>query len=208
MWYQRLVSWIRSLFTPSIPVNGQPSPRHDATPTLPMTAPLRDPFRPLDQIAPPPLLPTVDFPLRREPPTTVPLARLTHPSQPLTGMPASGDGMSSLHMLWDAIEPSQPSQPSQSQRPSLPSQPLSASFVPDDTIWLESAAESDDLPPDGEDNESELVEPGSELYRRLMVLRRLVRQRIYNEGFPADATPEQYQRYGGENDFDSPFDAE
>lgn len=203
MWYRRFVSWIRSLFTTSIPVNGQSSLQRDTTPTLPMTAPLREPFSPLDQVAPPP--PAVDFPLQREPPTTVPLARLARPSQPLTGMPASGDGISSLHMLWGAIEPTQPSQP---LRLSQPSQPLSGSLEPDETVWPEPAPEGADMLPDDGGDESDLIEPGSELYRRLMVLRRLVRQRIYNEGFPPDATPEQYQRYSGQDGSDSPFDAQ
>ena len=74
-------------------------------------------------------------------------------------------------------------------------------------MWPEPAAERADAERDGEDDTAPFIEPGSDLYRRLMILRRLVRQRIYNEGFPADATPEQYQRYAGQDDFENPFDA-
>ncbi len=90
MWYQRIISWFRSLFTTSSEGNGQSTSSDAGTPTLPLTAPLREPLGALDQDAPPPQ-PRVELPPRREPPTTVPLARLAQPSQPLTGMPASND---------------------------------------------------------------------------------------------------------------------
>jgi hypothetical protein len=39
-----------------------------------------------------------------------------------------------------------------------------------------------------------------------MILRRLVRQRVYNEGFPPNATPEQYKIYGGDDAFSNPYE--
>lgn len=197
MWYRRLVSWIRSLFTTSTQVNAQPMPRSVIPPTL-RTAPLREPFSALDQSAPQ-FPPAVEFPPRREPPITVPLARLARPSQPLTGIPASGDSIGPLHISWVSREPSQPSQPTQ---------PLTGLPLPGDAMWPELASENADTEWGGEDDEPLAIEPGSDLGRRLMILRRLVRQRVYNEGFPPDATPEQYQRFPGQDDLGAPFNAE
>ncbi len=199
MWYQRIVSWIRSLFTTSSVVNDQSASSYAGPPTLPLTAPLRGPVGALDQGAPPPP-PRVEFPPHREPPTTVPLARLAQPSQPLTGMPASSDGLGPLHALWSSREPSHPSHPLQ---------PQTGAPISGDAAWPELAPEPvNDLDQEGGDEETPPIEPGSDLYRRLMILRRLVRQRIYNEGFPADATPEQYQRYSGQDELDNPFNAQ
>ena len=203
MWYRRFVSWIRSLFTTSSQVNARPMPRSAIPPTLPRTAPLLKPFSALDQSAPQ-LPPAGEFPPRHEPPTTVPLARLARPSQPLSGIPASGDGIGigPLHITWVSHEPSQPPQPSQ------PTQPLTGLPLPGDVMWPEAASESADTEWGGEDDEPLAIDPGSDLGRRLIILRRLVRQRIYNEGFPPDAIPEQYQRFPGQDDLGFPFNAE
>ena len=104
--------------------------------------------------------------------------------------------------MGQSAEPSQPSQPSQ------PTQPLPGLPLPGDTVWPDPVAESADLERDSDDDELLAIEPGSDLGRRLTILRRLVRQGIYNEGFPPEATPEQYQRYPGQDDFDTPFNAQ
>lgn len=213
MWYRRLVSWIRSLFGLSQP--SQPPapviPPRPRTQTLPMTSPLRPPQSPLDEVTPP--RPQIEFPMRREPPTTVPLARLTTNSQPISGLPATGEGLSALSAFWaerDAGVPTQPPAPPPpaSQPASSPlSQPLDTDFeqfepeLPEPELPgpiypafdVDETAEEDDLT------------PGSMLYRRLMILRRLVRQGVYNEGFQPDALPEQYQRYGDADGGDTPF---
>lgn len=215
MWYQRFVSWLRSLFTTSSEVNAQPAPLDSEAPTLPMTAPLREPFGAWDEnMALPP--PMVEFPVYREPPSTVPLARLAHPSQPLTSASMGVDDMGMGRLGWASHEPSQPSQPIQS---SQPTQPLSEAPQPRpiEPAWLDAEPEDaseimDDMDNimdsmDGVDDEAPDIEPGSDLFQRLMLLRRLVRQRVYNEGFAPDATPEQYLRYSSQDDRDAPFDA-
>ncbi|HEX9038125.1 MAG TPA: hypothetical protein VF808_14165 [Ktedonobacterales bacterium] len=206
MWYRRFISWLRSLFVvPESPAS-YPAPA-TRTPTLPMTAPLREPVSNWDS-APPP---KIEFPARREPPTTVPLARLAKPSQPLTGLPASGDGLSAFQLLWADRDPAPPSQPPQApiQPPPLLPEPRPE---PTDTGVPQAGVEPlgidfesvDDF--GGEDpGEDDDVVPGSMLYRRLMILRRLVRQGVYNEGFGPDDTPEQYQRHKDADDFGNPF---
>jgi hypothetical protein len=204
MWYQRLLAWVRSIFAPSkaaatYPSNNSPySPTVARTPTLPLTAPLRDP-RLLDSMPPP-----IEFPPRREPPTTAPLARIAHPSQPLQGIPPAADGLGARQALWSARDNPQPSQPIQPPpiHPAPPSQPLSIDFArmervePDPDEFGENA---------GDDLSDDEITPGSMLYRRLMILRRLVRQGVYNEGFTPDATPDQYRRYADPDGFDTPF---
>ena len=196
MWYRHLVLWLRSLVglspapAPSVP----PQPR---TPTLPLTAPLRPPQIPFDG-AP---LPPPEIPSRRDPPTTVPLARRAGSSQPLSGTPQTGDNLGSLHMLLpgrDGAVPSQPAQPPTPSRSSPISQPLGAGFEQAESEWLEPIFEA------GDADEVDIV-PGSPLYRRLMMLRRLVRQGVYNEGFQSGALPEQYQHYADADGSDNPF---
>ncbi|HEU0026771.1 MAG TPA: hypothetical protein VFQ25_06605 [Ktedonobacterales bacterium] len=200
MWYRRFVSWLRSLFTPSTEVNPQPAPLDSDTPTLPMTAPLREPLGAWDEgmTLPPQMIEAPEFPTHREPPTTVPLARLAGPSEPLTGASGSSDGVGPAQRGWISREPSQPSQPTQ---------PLPEAPQPRDPARLDVDAEFADTSAgiDGGYDEAPVIEPGSDLYRRLMILRRLVRQRVYNEGFAPSATPEQYLRYPGQDDLDNPF---
>ena len=202
MWYQRLLSWLRSIFAPArTPASYTQTPPSSArTPTLPLTTPLHDPQL-LDNLAPPT---AIEFPPRREPPTTVPLARIVHPSQPLAGSPPAGDSLGALQMRWTARDntpPSQPIQPPPPIQPASPSQPLNTDLTSFNRVEPE--------PVDfGEEDVNDLEEdiaPGSILYRRLMILRRLVRQGVYNEGFSPDATPEQYQRYADPDSFDTPF---
>lgn len=203
MWYQRLLTWFRSVFT--ISKTPDPYPAHPTyaptvarTPTLPLTISLRDP-RPPDNMPPP-----VEYPPRREPPTTAPLARIVHPSQPLQGMPPAGDGLGARPVLWSARDnppPSQPIPPPPIQ-PAPPSQPLSTDFARMERPELEPADLGEDAMDDPTEDD---IIPGSMLYRRLMILRRLVRQGVYNEGFAPDATPDQYRGYADPDGFDSPF---
>lgn len=194
MWYQRLISWLRSLFVTTTQAEAEPALFYSDAPTLPLTAPLR-PAAPTDDPIPPPPPAIIDFPSLREPPTTVPLARLTRPSEPLTGNPASGDS-AGRHLSWIGRE----SAPS--------SQPLIDPLQITDPLWTDSAAEAGDLEPELIDEQDLNLQPGSELYRRLMILRRLVRQGIYNEGFARGDLPEQYRRNPGTDDLGAPFDPE
>ena len=211
MWYRRFVSWLRSRFIASPEVSAQPAPLDTDAPTLPMTAPLREPLEAWDESVslPPQMVELPELPAHREPPTTVPLARLARPSEPLTGAAGSADGGGAAQRGWISREPPQPSQPSQPAQPSQssqssqPAQPLPETPQPIEPTRLD--AESADS--DGGHAEAPVIEPGSDLYRRLMILRRLVRQRVYNEGFAPGATPEQYLRYPGQDDLDTPFSA-
>jgi hypothetical protein len=200
MWYRRFVSWLRSLFIASPEVSAQPAPLDTDTPTLPMTAPLYEPLSAWDESVtlPPPMVELPEFPPHREPPTTVPLARLARPSEPLTGATGSGDGVGPAQRGWISREPPQLSQPTQP----LPDAPQPREPARMDAEQAETSASAE-----GGYDGAAVIEPGSDLYRRLMILRRLVRQRVYNEGFAPGATPEQYQRYPGQDDLDNPFSA-
>lgn len=194
MWYQRLISWLRSLFVTTTEAEPDPTLFYSDAPTLPLTAPLR-PSAPFDDPAPPPHPAIIDFPPFREPPTTVPLARLTRPSEPLAGSSASGDS-AGRHLSWIGREAAPPSQP------------LIDPLQITDPLWTDPVSETGDLEPQLIDEQGLNVQPGSELYRRLMILRRLVRQGIYNEGFARSDLPEQYRRYPGVDDLNTPFDPE
>lgn len=210
MWYRRLVSWIRSLFgAPRLPAPAPFVPPRPRTPTLPLTAPLRPPQGPLDGVSSP--LPPIGFPTRREPPTTVPLGRLTTNSQPVSGLPTTGDGLSALSAFWaerDGGVPSQPPTPPSQSAPLL--QPLDADL--EQLEPFEPELPEPELPgpiypafDTDEAGDEDDITPGSMAYRRLMILRRLVRQGVYNEGFQPDALPEQYRRYGDGDGSDTPF---
>jgi hypothetical protein len=200
MWYRRFVSWLRSLFILSPEVNAQPASLDADAPTLPMTAPLREPLEAWDESVtrPPQIVELPEFPTHREPPTTVPLARLARPSEPLTGATGSGDGIGPAQRGWISREPPQPSQPTQ---------PLPEAPQPREPARMDAGPAEISASEDGGYDDVALIEPGSDLYRRLMILRRLVRQRVYNEGFAPSATPEQYLRYPGQDDLDNPFGA-
>ena len=213
MWYRRLVSWLRSLFGLSRTSASPSTPSRPRTPTLPLTAPLRSPQSPLDGAATP--RPPIELQPRREPPSTVPLARLTTNSQPVSGLSSTSDGLSALSAFWGERDAGVPSQPLAPPQPSLSSGPLSAPLSqPLDTNFEQFDEEMPEpelpgpvYPAFGADEaaDEDDMTPGSMLYRRLMILRRLVRQGVYNEGFQPDALPEQYQRYGDLDGGDTPF---
>jgi hypothetical protein len=198
MWYRRFVSWLRSLFTTSTQVNGQPTAQSEDALTPPMATPLREAFSARDQSAPQPP-PIIERPPHREPPTTVPLARFALPSQPIKGVPPGGDSGGPRYVTsWGGYEPSPPKPPSQPSQP--PSDALRQEMRSDPSL------EDGDRQPDNGagDDEALAIAPGSDLYRRLMILRQLVRHRVYNEGFPSTAIPEQYRRDFGQGALDEP----
>jgi hypothetical protein len=144
--------------------------------------------------------PRYEFPPFREPPTTVPLGRFARPSEPINGYPGIDNTSKPLHALWNERESAPPSQP---LRPPSPSLPLSESPQPEEPTWMEAATEPNFFARDAsDDGDAPLaIEPGSDFYRRLMLLKRLVRQRVYNEGFAPNETPEQYHiRYSSDED--------
>ncbi|HZC04669.1 MAG TPA: hypothetical protein VE338_03440 [Ktedonobacterales bacterium] len=180
MWFQRVISWFRALFSALDDVSDAPY-ADDARPEppAPMIEPEftrrqllypRDPLKSLGLGSTSSAYP-LEPPLY-ESPKTIPLIRLSpqvdlrfdEPSQPL---PVS----------------SEPPTPYTSREPTQPaaSEPLSASLqrltdLPDS---LDSFDQMDDL---------------DDMTRRLLFLRRLVRQRVYNEGFSLHETPTQYRR--------------
>ena len=185
MWFQRVISWFRALFSALDDVND--APYVDDTrpePPAPMIEPEftrrqllypRDPLKtlglgptqsayPLDPLEPP----------LYESPKTIPLIRLS-PQVDLRFDEPTQAPTQALHVT------SEPPTPLTSHEPTQPaSEPLSASLkrlsdLPDS---LDTFDQMDDL---------------DDMTRRLLFLRRLVRQRLYNEGFPLDETPEQYR---------------
>ncbi len=207
MWFQRVISWFRALFSAlddaSVAhVVGESDTAGVATADAASSAASAGPAAQSDPLAPliepeftrrqllyprDPLktfglgTPQESYPAEPplyESPKTVPLIRLSpqidlrfdEPSQPLH---ISSEPPAQL----TSREPAQPAA----------SEPLSASLqhlseLPDS---LDSFDQMDDL---------------DDLTRRLLFLRRLVRQRVYNEGFAMDETPTQYRHSLGLSD--------
>ncbi len=190
MWFHRIIAWVKALFSaPTLddaadqdgPDVRQSSfdayaPTFEPEFTRRQLLYPRDQFRTFGLSAPQDTYP-LDPPLY-ESPTTIPLIRLSpqvdlrfdEPTQP-------------LHVI------SEPSAPLASREPTqpAPSEPLSANLkrlseLPD---ALESFEHMDEL---------------DDLTRRLIFLRRLVRQRVYNEGFAVEETPQQYRHSHGLSD--------
>ncbi len=189
MWFRRIIAWVRALFSaPSLLDDAASEPEASPYDVMPPSEPeftRRELFYPRDPLKTLGLGPT-HGPFTLEPPlyqspNTIPLIRLSsqmdlrqdEPTQP-------------LHV---ASEPpaQAPSQPSREPSQPAASEPLSASLqrlqeLPDS---LDAFDQLDDL---------------DDLTRRLLFLRRLVRQRVYNEGFAMDQTPEQYRHSLGLGD--------
>lgn len=204
MWFQRIISWFRALFSAlddaSVAHVANEPDTSDATSSAAAAgSPRPDPLTPLIQpeftrrqlLYPRDPLKTFGLGTPQDPyplepplyesPKTIPLIRLSpqvdlrfdEPSQP-------------LHIS------SEPPAPLTSREPAQPtaSEPLSASLqrlseLPDS---LDSFDQMDDL---------------DDMTRRLLFLRRLVRQRVYNEGFAMDETPAQYRHSLGLSDSSS-----
>jgi len=199
MWFHRIIAWVRALFSaPSLDdaAGGQEAPdaRRASVDTYPSTFEpeftRRQLLYPREQLRTFGLGATQDtYPLDPplyESPKTIPLIRLSpqvdlrfdEPTQPLHVVSEPPASLSSR-------EPTQPA----------PSEPLSANLqrlseLPDS---LESFEHMDDL-----DDQT----------RRLIFLRRLVRQRVYNEGFAVDATPQQYRHSHGLSDAQGEADSQ
>lgn len=186
MWFQRVISWFRALFSALGDADEAPA---DGVTRLDPLAPMSEPEFTRRQLLYPrdslksfglgaaqdtlPLMPT-----SYESPKTIPLIRLSPqvdlryespPTAPLPTPPATTAPLMSR-------EPTQPA-----------SEPLSASLqrlsdLPDSLDTFDQIGDLDDMT------------------RRLLFLRRLVRQRVYNEGFAMDTTPEQYRRSLGLSD--------
>lgn len=107
--------------------------------------------------------------------TTMPLMRLSPPIDRRRDQPA--------HALPIASEPAQPTA---GREPTQPSQPLAANLQ-----RLQNLADTEALA---------VLSDLDESTRRLLFLRRLVRQRIYNEGFSVEQIPAQYRRSHGLGD--------
>ncbi|HEY7849817.1 MAG TPA: hypothetical protein VIC27_07105 [Ktedonobacterales bacterium] len=195
MWFQRLISWFRALFSAldDASVAHAPSEADDARVTGAMRpdalAPMIEPeFTRRQLLYPRDPLKTFGlgaaqdtFPLDPPPyesPKTIPLIRLSPQVDLRFDEPSQA-----LHIS------SEPPAPLTSREPAQPaaSEPLSASLqrLSEQADSLDNFDQLDDL---------------DDLTRRLLFLRRLVRQRVYNEGFTADDTPAQYRRSLGLSD--------
>ncbi len=188
MWFQRLSSWFRALFSAPTLDDADDAPAAGAT-TYSALAPTVEPeftrrqlLYPRDPLKTFGLGPTQPaFPLEPpiyESPKTIPLMRLSpqvdlryeEPTQPMSVA-------------------SEPPAPLGNREPTQPiaSEPLSASLqrLGELADSLDSFDQLDDL---------------DDTTRRLLFLRRLVRQRVYNEGFSIDQTPAQYRHSHGLSD--------
>jgi hypothetical protein len=188
MWVQRVISWFRALFSAPTLDEADDAP-HAGAPTFDALAPTVEPeftrrqlLYPRDPLKTFGLGPTQDtFPLEPplyESPKTIPLMRLSPQvdlryEEPTQAAPVASEPPASLV----SREPTQP----------VASEPLSAN--------LQRLSEL----PDSLDNFDQM-DDFDETTRRLLFLRRLVRQRVYNEGFSLDETPEQYHHSLGLSD--------
>lgn len=198
MWFQRIIAWFMALF--AAPTLDDPADGGEPDVLLyePLTPPMRPEITrrqllyPRDPLRTFGLGPTGDAftfePPHYEAPTTMPLIRITPPelryeapTQPLSV----------------ASEPPAPPVAGRDSTPTSPqaSEPLAAS--------LQRLADMPDFADPVDAPESfEQLDDLDDMTRRLLFLRRLVRQRVYNEGFPPEHTPEQYRRSIGQRTAD------
>ncbi len=189
MWFRRVISWFRALFSALNDVSDAqyvddarpepPAPMIEHEFTRRQLLYPHDPLKTLGlgptQSAYP--LDSLDPPLY-ESPKTIPLIRLS-PQVDLRFDEPTHEPSEALHVT------SEPPTPLTSREPAQPaSEPLSASLkrlsdLPDSLDTFDQMGDLDDMT------------------RRLLFLRRLVRQRVYNEGFSLDETPEQYRHSHG-----------
>ncbi|HEX8994803.1 MAG TPA: hypothetical protein VF812_02100 [Ktedonobacterales bacterium] len=191
MWFQRFIAWVRALFT--APLLDDTSDESDARASLfeGMAPPVEPEFTRRELFYPRDPLKTFGlgathqpFPLDPplyESPTTIPLIR--HQQQAPQVEMRHDETTQPLPVA------SEPPAPLASREPVQPvaSEPLSAS--------LQRLA---DLPDEFES--IDLMDDLDDMTRRLLFLRRLVRQRVYNEGFSMDQTPQQYRHSHGLSD--------
>lgn len=194
MWFQRIMTWFKALF--AAPILGDPADGGEADIILyePLTPPLRPEITrrqllyPRDPMRTFGLGPTENAftfePPHYEAPTTMPLIRITPPDlryeAPTQPLPV-------------ASEPPAPPAAGRDSTPTSPlaSEPLAASLQR--LYDLPDFADPVDAP-----ESFEQLDDVDDMTRRLLFLRRLVRQRVYNEGFPLEQTPEQYRRSIGQ----------
>jgi hypothetical protein len=193
MWFQRVIAWVRALFS-APPLDDADADFYagEATfdPIMPTTEPEftrrqllypRDPLKTFGLTAA-----SEPFPLEPplyQSPKTIPLMRLSPQVDLRYEEPSYDEPQEVLPVT------SEPPAPLASREPTQPvaSEPLSASLqrlseLPDSLDTLELMDDLDDTT------------------RRLLFLRRLVRQRVYNEGFSMDETPQQYRHSHGLSD--------
>jgi len=187
MWFRRLVAWVRTFFSASL-LDDEPNESEargvdfDATmpPPIEPEFPRRQFFYPRDSFKTfgvgTPHESYLLEPTTYESPKTIPLMRLSpqvelrheEPTQPL---PVISEPSAQTPSREPAREPIQP----------VASEPLSASLQ-----RLSNLPDSLDA--------FDLMDDLDDTTRRLLFLRRLVRQRVYSEGFALDDTPQQYRR--------------
>ncbi len=194
MWFQRIIAWFKALF--AAPTLDDPADRGEPDVLLyePLTPPMRPEITrrqllyPRDPLRTFGLGPTADAftfePPRYEAPTTMPLIRITPPEQryeaPTQPLPVA----------------SEPPAPPVAGRDSTPTSPLASEPL---AASLQRLSDLPDFADPVDAPESfEQLDNLDDMTRRLLFLRRLVRQRVYNEGFPPEQTPEQYRRSIGQ----------
>lgn len=204
MWFRRFIAWLRARFSaPAL---------DDATDTTTVRtygfdgaiSPIdpeftrRQFFYPRDPLKTFGLGPTHDAftlePTSYESPTTIPLRRVAPPVNRLDEQPT----LPLLPPLPSMDEtpiptPASTTVPAPGREPVRePSQPVASEPLPASLQRLSDLPDSTDI--------FDLMDDLDDGTRRLLFLRRLVRQRVYNEGFALDQTPRQYRRSLGLSD--------
>lgn len=196
MWFHRIIAWVKALF--SAPMLDDTVETNEARNVMfeGMAPPSEPEFTRRELFYPRDSLKTFGVGSNRdsfalepplyESPKTIPLMRLSpqmelRHDEPTPALPVSSEPPVSPPVRDSGQLPGQP----------VVSEPLSASLqrlgnLPDS---LDPFDQMDDL---------------DDLTRRLLFLRRLVRQRVYNEGFTVEETPEQYRHSLGLGDEGDP----
>lgn len=191
MWFQRIIAWVRAIFSAPLlddtaDVAGAHGSLFDGVmPSVEPEFTRRELFYPRDPLKTFGLGATHEpFPLEPplyESPKTIPLVR--HPQQAPQMNLRDDETTQPLPVA------SEPPAPLTSREPAQPvaSEPLSANLQRLSSL------------PDEFDSYG-LMDSLDDTTRRLLFLRRLVRQRVYNEGYSMDETPQQYRHSLGLSD--------
>ena len=204
MWFRRFIAWLRARFSASAlddatsGSNPHEAYYDGAMPPLEPEFTRRQFFYPHDPLKTFGLGPAHDAftlePTNYESPTTIPLRRVAPPLNRLDEQPT----LPLLPPLPTIDEtpipaPASTTLPAPGREPTRePSQPVASEPLSASLERLSDLPDSADI--------FDLMDDLDDGTRRLLFLRRLVRQRVYNEGFALDQTPRQYRHSLGLSD--------
>lgn len=200
MWFRRFIAWVRARFSASLIDDAGDLTETRDLPFAGVMPPYepeftrRQLFYPRDQLRAFGLGPTYDAftlePTSYESPKTIPLRRLSPQmewldEQPTQTLPTLDEPP--IPMPAPTTIPASSREPAREPSQPVVSEPLSAS--------LQRFSDLPDTP-----DIFDMMDDLDETTRRLLFLRRLVRQHVYNEGFGFGQTPQQYRHSLGMSD--------